>query len=80
MSEFRFFDDSNISLGILCCFRFLSNALDTRPLWLVGISFSWISLSRRAASERFMGVLGHMPAIIIIDNIIISVGKWVTLF
>jgi hypothetical protein len=27
-----------------------------------------------------MGVLGHMPAIIIIDNIIIFVGKWVTLF
>jgi hypothetical protein len=26
-----FFDDSNISLGILCCFRFLSNAVDTRP-------------------------------------------------
>ena len=63
MREFRPFDDSNISSReYCCCFRFLSNVWDTRPLWFVWISFSWIFLSRMAASKRSMGVLGQMSA------------------
>ena len=60
---FVLWDESNIFRGYCVVFVFLSNFRDRRPLWFVfRISFSWISLSRMAASIGSMGVLGHVSA------------------
>ena len=63
MRDFRPWDESNIFRGYCVVFRFSLELLgQASPLVRFRISFSWISLSRMAASIGSMGVLGHVSA------------------
>ena len=60
---FVLWDESNIFRGYCVVFRFSLELLgQASPLVRFRISFSWISLSRMAASIGSMGVLGHVSA------------------